>query len=106
MGKVFNYTVTGKTYFSEESDEYMDDSYDFQYEVSWQDLKMALTEIIVQKYFSSCPSTIDKKKYIEACRNNVNKFIFGSDIEETLIETMEEDLKDYFEEEAMESLEE
>ena len=104
MGKVFNYIRTGETYFDAVTDEYVEQGIDFQYEVSWADVKDALVNIIFNRFFRPLPEMMDKKENIKNCKGAIIKFISDTDIEETLVETMEEDLKEYFEPDAFESL--
>lgn len=104
MGKVFNYTKTDSIYIDDSRDEVYEDCSDFQYEVSWQDIKFALIDIIFSKYFKNLPQMMDKKEHVQKCRATIEKFISDTDSEEYLVDAMEEDLKEYFEADAFASL--
>ena len=71
---------------------------DFEYEVDSIDLRNALSEIIFNEYFKKFKDLNSYKKLI---LNAISRFIFDREIEEELIEQYEDELKDYFEEEAM-----
>jgi hypothetical protein len=98
MGKVFTYTKLNSICFLEGSDEYEEVSDDFEYEVDSIDLRNALSEIIFNEYFKKFKDLNSYKKLI---LNAISRFIFDREIEEELIEQYEDELKDYFEEEAM-----
>lgn len=104
MGKVFNYTTTGRSFYDSLTDEFVEEGRDFQYEVSWQDVKEALVNIIFNRFFRPVPTMMAKKENVKKCKAAIEKFIFDTDIEEYLVDAMEEDLKEYFEADAIESL--
>lgn len=104
MGKVFNYVASGRTFFDSGSDEVVTEGIDFQYEVSWQECREALVNIIFRGYFKDLPMMMDKKEHVKACKKAIEKWISDYGIEEELLDAMEEDLKEYFEDEAFESL--
>ena len=111
MSKTFTYTVPcGKSYYSEELDEEFCDEKDLDYEVDWDRIRDALSEIMYEEYFLNVIKVIPgvqddtefKKTICREIQNSINRMISGHDLEDSLSDDCEDWLKDYFEQDAME----
>lgn len=111
MSKTFTYTVPcGKSYYSEELDEEFCDEKDLDYDVDWDRIRDALSEIMYEEYFLNVIKVIPgiaedkelKKKIYNEITKSINKMISGCDFEDGLSDFYEDELKDYFEQDAME----
>ena len=110
MSKTFTYTrQCSPSYYSESTDEDFYDEEDFEYEVEWDDVRDALSEIMYQEYFLNVIKVIPgiqddkelKKKICNEIQKSINNMISGCDLEDSLSELCEDELKDYFEQDAM-----
>ncbi len=77
------------------------DGYDFDYTPDSKDLREALVEVVINYYFGEQirknPSCEKNYKYL------VEQLVDGDYCEDVLLDSFEEELKDYFEDEAQES---
>ncbi len=107
MSKTFTYTRVIKSYYDRDLDETAEDTENFQYEVEDQEIEDAIVDITFHNYFKKIPMVTDKREHISACKKAIAEFISEYDLYDILKknEGMEEDLKDYFENDAFESLE-
>lgn len=94
MSKTFTYTKITHHAYLESTDEYEEFGFEFDYEVDDEDLRHALADIISVGYFDG-----DKKSY-----DQVHSFIYDLDLVDTLVELYEDELRDYFEDEAFDSI--
>ena len=92
MGKTFKYEKITEYGYIENSDEYDYWGNEFEYEVDYCDLEDAIVDIVASAYLNG-----DKKK--------IKEFLDDFDLYNYLEETLEDELRDYFEEEAFESIE-
>ena len=88
MSKTFTYERITECGYLSSSDEYEYYGDEFEYEVSGHEISEAIADIIADDYFGG-----NKK----AVRNFISDF----DLYDILEEALEEQLKDYFEEEAL-----
>lgn len=112
MGKTFTYTrQCGPSYYSEQTDEDFCDEEDFDYEVDYEDVWAACAELTYNDFFLKHLMNISEikenkelqkqmRKIIEHC---ISMFISELDIQDQAEEYFDESLKDYFEEDAMDS---
>ena len=112
MSKTFTYTrQCGPSYYSESTDEDFCDEEDFEYEVDYEDVWAACAELAYNDFFlkhlMNIPEIKENKelqkqmrKIIEHC---ISMFISELDIQDQAEEYFDESLKDYFEEDAMDS---
>ena len=110
MSKTFTYTrQCSPSYYSEQTDEDFFDEEDFEYEVEWDRIREALSEIMYEEYFlnviKAIPGIQDdkelKKKICREIQKSINQMISGHDLEDSLSDDCEDWLKDYFEQDAM-----
>lgn len=89
MSKTFTYEIITECGYIENSDEYDYWGEEFEYEVDYQDLEDAIVDIIAQAgYFDG-----DKKE--------IKKFLNDFDLYDSLADILEDELHEYFEEEAI-----
>lgn len=69
------------------------DGFEFEYDVDWHDVESALVELVNEHYFEG---KLDKKSFAT--------FMRDFDMFDALAEGFEEELEDYFREEAFDSL--
>lgn len=99
MSKTFKYfKKTGEIYgpFGEWDG---DDGYYFNYEVDCEDLLDVIVDLIYIDYFETEATELLK----EEIKNSLSKMIKEKELFETLFNKYEEDLKDYYEQEALDS---
>lgn len=105
MSKTFTYTrQCGPSSYSEYTDEEFYDEEDFEYEVSAEEIRNALTELIFDNYFAKVPGLKKNKDAVAETKKAINKFISDNDFEDDLSDAYEDGLKDYFQEDAFNSL--
>lgn len=76
-----------------------DDGYDFDYEVPKDEIPQALEDIIIHLYFSGLS---DNASFYSLVRQGLRKMLNNIETDD-LCEQFEGELKDYFEEEALEA---
>lgn len=110
MSKTFTYTrQCSSSYYSESTDEDFYDEEDFEYEVEWDRIREALSEIMYEEYFLNIIKAIPgidenkelKKKLYNEITKSISQMISGHDLEDSLSDDCEDWLKDYFEQDAM-----
>lgn len=89
MSKKFTYEIITECGYIENSDEYDYWGDEFEYEVDYRDVEDAIVDIVASGYFNG-----DKKE--------IKEFLDDYDLYDYLAETLEDELHDYFEEEAFE----
>lgn len=89
MGKTFKYEMITECGYIASSDEYDYWGDEFEYEVDYRDLEDAIVELVASDYLNG-----DKKK--------IKEFLDDFDLYDVLTEVLEDELHDYFEEEAFE----
>ena len=104
MGKVFTYTRVTESGYLEGSDENEEWGEDFEYEVEWANIRKALGEFIYSDYFTKVKGAKEDKEVKEEIIASIVQFIWDNDLEDTLSENYEEELKEYFSEDAFDSL--
>ena len=105
MSKTFTYSrQCGPSYYSEQTDEEFYDTEDFEYEVDSSSIREALSEIITDDYFSKIPAVKNNKELKSEIEKAVASFIGDNDLEDDLADAYEDELKEHFEEEAFDSL--
>lgn len=77
----------------------------FSHSVNYTDLKEAIVSIIFKKFFKKIDLSLDRKKFLLDIKKQLEKMIVMYDLVDILSETLEDDLKEYFEEEAFEEWE-
>lgn len=80
-----------------------DEGYWFEYEVEDDELLEAVVDLVYEDYFMKT-ELADRCDYAVAVKSGLKKFIEDNDNLDELVEDYEEELKDYFEEEALDSL--
>ena len=95
----FTYSRTIEKCYSQKHDKYFHSEYDFEYTPDRLEVRAALAEILVDKA-STQPLTAEERKVAEKI---VEKVISDIDIQEELESLYEDELKEYFKEQAMES---
>ena len=103
MGKTFTYSYPTRICYSEQIDEFCEDMDSFDYEVSDEEIRHALAVMMYESEFEKSSILEDKeiKKTIIKCLENV---IDNFDIQDKLEESWKDDLKDFFEKEAFQSI--
>lgn len=112
MNKIFKYTrQTSPSYYSDQTDEEFYNEEDFDYEADMEEIQIALANIISQDYFINVldvlPNTKNndlKKKVLREIKKSIKSLVANNDLEEIFSEIYEDELTDYFEEDAMNSL--
>lgn len=105
MSKTFTYSrQCGPSSYSEYTDEEFYDEEDFEYEVSAEEIRAAMTELIFDDYFAKIPGLKINKDAVAETKKAINKFISDNDFEDDLSDAYEDGLKDYFQEDAFNSL--
>lgn len=101
MSKTYTYYIpTGADYYSEQTDETFCEETEYDYQVSDDEIKNAILDIVYELYFDKCALDDDKKKKI---KKSIAIFLDENDLIDTLVDNFDNDLKDYFEEEAIKS---
>ena len=110
--KTFTYTKQcGPSYYSHQTDEEFYEEKEFDYTVNNDEIKDAISDIIFENHFKNIISNIPELKENSDLRKNmfrnINKaiqnMINNCDLEDSLSEFYEDELKDYFEQDAMDS---
>lgn len=81
-----------------------DEGFGFEYEVEDEKLLEAVVDLVYEDYFMKT-ELADRCDYSIAVKRGLKKFIEDNDNLDELVEDYEDELKDYFEEEALDSLE-
>ena len=89
MGKTFTYERITECGYIANSDEYDYWGDEFEYEVDYRDLEDAIVDLIAPYYLNG-----DKER--------IREFLDDFDLYDKLSEILEDELRDYFEEEAFE----
>lgn len=105
MSKTFTYSrQCGPSSYSEYTDEEFYDEEDFEYEVSAEEIRDALTDLIFDDYFAKVPDLKENKDAIAETKKAIRNLIWDNDFEDDLSDAYEDELKDYFQEDAFNSL--
>ena len=100
MTKTLHYEFTTESHYLEATDEIEEYGEDFDYEVSEKQLRQALPHIIYDMYFNGKEMKEFESFYSQSIQG-LQEFINDNDcILGKLVEEFEEQLKDYYEEEA------
>ena len=100
MSKTFTYTKIVKECYLENSDEFEYEGIDFDYEIEDSDLIDAVSFLVYQDYFNSGELSCEVR-YVDKVNKGIRQFIEDNDLLEELVERYEDELKEYFEEDAM-----
>jgi len=101
MGRTFTYTrQCGPSYYSAQTDEEFCDEEDVEIEVSNEEIREALSELLFDDYFSNIPGVKDNKETAAKIKAGIVKFIWDNDLEDDLADSYEDGLKEYFAESA------
>ena len=101
MGKTFTYTrQVGPEVYSEQTETFCDTE-DFEYEVDSDEIEEALEEIIFENYFND--ASFDKEQ-INKIKKAIKNLISECDLSDCLEDSFEDELKEHFEEDAFNSL--
>jgi hypothetical protein len=103
MSKVFKYEKIIGKFLLEDTDEYEEIAEEFDYEVEDKRLFEALADCIYRCYFKDTDLAY-RVDYLKNVTKGIEKFIKDACNLYDLVEVFEEELKNYFEEEAMEEL--
>lgn len=104
--KTFTYVATTKTVYLEGTDEYEDFGEEFEYDVSYDDIKEALSELIYADYFSEFEESkfeFNKSLFLSRTTSGLKRFIEDYCDIDDLIDEYYDGLKDYFERDALDS---
>lgn len=105
MGKTFTYSrQCGPSSYSEYTDEEFYDEEEFEYEVSAEDIRDALADLIFDDYFAKVPGLKENKDAVAETKKAIRNLIWDNDFEDDLSDAYEDELKDYFQEDAFDSL--
>ena len=105
MSKTFTYSrQCGPSSYSEYTDEEFYDEEDFEYEVSAEEIRDALTELIFDDYFAKVSGIKENKDTVAETKKAIKNLIWDNDFEDDLSDAYEDELKDYFQEDAFNSL--
>ena len=91
----FTYTKITSSHGDEEY------GYEFDYTVEYEDLLDAVVDIVYRQYFLDC-LWVANKDNIRRFISDFKRFICDTDILDALVEYYEDELKDYFKDEAFE----
>lgn len=97
--RTYKYFMQTNCYFGEH--EIIDEGYDFSYTPSPRDLSDAIVEVVTDYFFEEEIKANPSK--VADYEKQVKDLIDAEDYEEVLADAFEEELKGYFEAEAMES---
>jgi hypothetical protein len=95
---ILTYTIQTRGHYSSRHDEYFYDEYDFEYEPSEQDVLEALASILIQQ----TSDTLSEYEY-NISMKIVKRMIIELDLQQELQDRYRCELKEWFEEEALES---
>lgn len=94
----FSYLIqSSPSYYSEETDEDFYETEEVTYEPDYDEVENAIVDIIASNYFKNV--VIDKQTF----KKQLKDFLRDLDINDQLEEDLYENLKDYFEDKAMEN---
>lgn len=102
MGKILTYTNITKSCYIESSDELEYFGDDFDYEVSYDKLYNALTEIIYDDYFTQLKKLGASDDVIKSVKSSLRSLVSDLDCTDGVFDNYEDALKEYFEEDAFE----
>lgn len=103
MSKTFIYTKITNSYYSPYTDSNECDGEDFEYEVSSDKLLKAVSELLFYDYFSDDKGVCASKELTEQVKRKLKDLVDENDLLDGFVETYENELKEYFEEEAFEN---
>ncbi len=87
----FTYSITVASGYCSATDEYDEEDISFEYEVDEDRIEDAIVDIIYYKYFGNYENKVNK---------NIRDFIDTYDLWDNIKDKLEDDLYDYFEDEA------
>lgn len=101
MSKTYTYYIpSGGEHYSEATDENFCDEVQYDYVVTDSEIKNAIEDILFDTYFSKCKLDKEQSKLVKkALSSLINNYEFNDLLEDSL----DDDLKDYFEEDAFKS---
>ena len=102
MSKTFTYTKITSQYYLDYTDEWEQDCVDFDYEVEDEDLLPKLSQILFNYYFRAHKEIFDSEEKEELFKRQLEQLIEENDLIEPLADQYEDNLKDMFEQKAME----
>ena len=103
MSKKFTYQVTEKVVFNQERDENEEFGYDITYEASYSELLYAIEDIIYYRYFSKFNTELSAN-FIDKVSSGIRSMLKDCDDIDSIADFFEEELHDYFKEEALDSV--
>lgn len=103
MEKTFNYFKKTGEIFDRDGEWDGDEGYDFEYTVDEEDLLDAVSELLYDDFFTKTTMT-DGSSYFRCVSKGLKKLISDFGLLDMFADAYEEDLKEYFEEEALDSL--
>lgn len=103
MKKIFKYTMVNEV--GEVCGSMEEYGEEFEYEPSEEELKKAIVNVVFNCYFSREIRSGFSKAQIVEIKKILKEFIENNDNWEGLCDDFEEELKDYFEDKAFESIE-
>ena len=98
---ILTYTMPTSSGYLSSSDEYDDFGEDYDYDVSDDDLREALSELLYKTYFGTLPDNVSG-----AVKKAISRLILDNDLEDMLCEHFTDEIKDYFKDKALASWEE
>ena len=99
MPREFTYHETTNIVYNAERDENETFGYDFTHEVNNEEIKSALEDIIYDRYFSKFNTELSAN-FIDKVSSGIRAMLKDCDDIDKIADFFEDELKDYFEEEA------
>jgi hypothetical protein len=103
MSKTFTYTKITGHYFCQHSDDWEEDGIDFDYEVKDKDLLSVIVDLMFDAYFSDDKLAMKDKEFEKSLKQKLSTLIEENDMIGMLADNYEDELKEAFYNEAMES---
>ena len=95
---ILTYTMPTSSGYLSSSDEYDDFGEDYDYEISDDDLREALSELLYELYFLTLPDNVSA-----SVKKAIGRLILDNDLEGKLCEQFADKIKDYFKNKALAS---
>lgn len=105
MNKVFVYEIIDKYGYFDNEDDFEASYKNVYYEVDEEDIKDVLVDMLFETYFTEDEQMSFNTLQISTIKDMIRNFTNDNGNWEQLYNDFEDELKDYFEEEALESLE-
>ncbi len=101
MSRIYTYFIpSGREHYSEATDENFCDEVEYDYVVTDSEIKSAIGDILFDTYFSKCKLDKEQRTLVKSA---LSSLLDDYELNDLLEDSLNDDLKDYFEEDAFES---